>query len=299
MIVRKQHRVLVQGITGKQGTFWTEAMQACGTKVVGGVNPKKAGTTHLGVPVFASAAEAAAGEGFDIAVMFIPPMAARAAAIEACEAGASMVVCLTEHIPLHDVMEILAAARANGTRLVGPNTAGLVTPGEAFVGIMPAFNAKVFQPGRIGIISRSGSLGTLLVLILTQAGVGQSVFYGVGGDQIVGTTTREALEILDGDKRTDAVVICGEIGGSAEEEAADYARTMSKPVVAFVAGRSSPPGKKMGHAGAIISGSGGGYEAKHRALEAAGVAVADLPSQVPELVLAQLKTDIRPRVAAN
>jgi succinyl-CoA synthetase alpha subunit len=299
MIVRSRHRVVVQGITGKQGTFWTEAMQAYGTRIVGGVNPKKAGTTHLGVPVFGSATEAAASAPFDVAVMFIPPMAAKSAAIDACEAGASTVVCLTEHIPLHDLMEMLAAARANGARIVGPNTAGLVTPGEAFVGIMPAFNPKVFQPGRIGIISRSGSLGTLLALMLTQAGEGQSAFYGVGGDQIVGTTTREALEILDGDERTDAVVICGEIGGSAEEEAADYARTMSKPVVAFVAGRSSPPGKKMGHAGAIISGSSGGYEAKHRALEAAGVAIADIPSQVPELVLAQLKTDNRPRIAAN
>lgn len=295
MIVKRSHRVLVQGITGKQGTFWTEAMQAYGTTVIGGVNPSKAGTHHLGVPVFASARAAAEAAPFDVSVMFIPPMAAKAAAIDACEAGAKMVVCLTEHVPAHDVMEMHAAARAHGTRIVGPNTAGLVTPGEAFVGIMPAFNRRVFQPGRIGVISRSGSLGTLVSLIFTQAGEGQSVFYGVGGDPMIGTTTRDALQILDADERTDAVVICGEIGGSAEEEAADYARGMQKPVAAFIAGRASPLGKKMGHAGAIVSGSGGDYTAKRQALEAAGVAVADLPSQLPELILPHLAQSGRRR----
>jgi succinyl-CoA synthetase alpha subunit len=291
MIIRRDHRILVQGITGKQGTFWTEAMQRYGSTVVGGVNPKKAGETHLGVPVFASARDAAEAAPFDATVMFIPPMAAKAAAIDACEAGARMVVCLTEHIPSHDVMEIHAAARACGTRIVGPNTAGLVTPGEAFAGIMPAFNERVFRPGRIGVISRSGSLGTLVSLILTQAGEGQSAFYGVGGDPMIGTSSREALEMLDADERTEAVVLCGEIGGSAEEEAADYASTMKKPVVAFIAGRASPPGKKMGHAGAIVSGGAGDYASKRRALEAAGVGVADLPSQLPDLLL--------PRVTAT
>jgi succinyl-CoA synthetase alpha subunit len=289
MIVRSGHRVLIQGITGKQGSFWTEAMIAYGTNVVGGVNPKKAGATHLGVPVFANARAAAEEAPFDVTVMFIPPMAAKAAAIDACEAGAAMIVCLTEHIPAHDVMEMHAAARASGTRIVGPNTAGLVTPGEAFAGIMPAFNARVFRPGRIGVISRSGSLGTLVSLVLAQAGEGQSAFYGVGGDPMIGTTTRDALEILDRDERTEAVVICGEIGGSAEEEAAEYARGMAKPVAAFIAGRASPPGKKMGHAGAIVSGGSGDYATKRRALEAAGVAVADLPSQLPELIGAALR----------
>ena len=299
MIIRKEHRVLVQGITGKQGTFWTEAMQAYGTTVIGGVNPKKAGTDHLGVPVYASARDAAGETPFDATVMFIPPMAAKAAAIDACEAGARMIVCLTEHIPSHDVMEMHAAARASGTRIVGPNTAGLVTPGEAFAGIMPAFNDRVFRPGRIGVISRSGSLGTLVSLIVTQAGEGQSAFYGVGGDPMIGTTTREALEMLDSDERTEAVVLCGEIGGSAEEEAAEYARGMKKPVVAFIAGRASPPGKKMGHAGAIVSGSGGGYDAKRRALEAAGVAVADLPSQIPDLLADRLGGRVAPRAGAG
>lgn len=282
MILRKSHRILVQGITGKQGTFWTQAMIDYGASVVGGVNPKKAGSEHLGVPVHASARDAA--RTFDVALMFIPPMAAKAAAVDACEAGARMIICLTEHIPAQDVMEMHAAARANGSRIVGPNTAGLVTPGESFAGIMPAFNETVFRPGAIGVISRSGSLGTLASLNLTQQGLGQSAFYGVGGDPMIGTTTREALEFLDKDPRTEAVVICGEIGGSAEEEAAEYAATMRKPVAAFIAGRASPPDKKMGHAGAIVSGGKGDYASKRRALERAGVAVADTPSQLPGLL---------------
>lgn len=284
MILRRAHKILVQGITGKQGTFWTQAMLDYGANVVGGVNPKKAGTEHLGLPVHASARDAARAEPFDVALMFIPPMAAKAACIDACEAGAKQIVCLTEHIPLHDVMEMHAAARASGTRIVGPNTAGMVTPGETFAGIMPAWNTNVFRPGNVGVISRSGSLGTLVSLVLTQSGMGQSAFYGIGGDPMIGTSTREALEFLDRDERTEAVVICGEIGGSAEEEAAEYAKGMRKPVAAFIAGRASPPGKKMGHAGAIVSGGKGDYASKRRALEAAGVAVADVPSQLPDLL---------------
>lgn len=284
MIPRRSDRILVQGITGKQGTFWTEAMQTYGSTVIGGVNPRKAGTEHLGVPVFASAREAARSAPFDITCMFVPPMMARDAAIDACEGGARLIVCLTEHIPSHDVMEMHAAAKANGSRIVGPNTAGLVTVGECFVGIMPAFNDRVFRPGHIGVISRSGSLGTLVCLNLTQAGLGQSVFYGVGGDPMVGTSTAEALRLLDDDEKTHAVVICGEIGGVAEEEAADYACDMKKPVVGFIAGRLSPPDRKMGHAGAIISGGRGAYESKRKALEAAGVAVADTPSQIAGLL---------------
>ena len=288
MIPRSHHKVLVQGMTGKQGTFWTEQMIACGTSVVGGVNPKRAGQQHLGLPVYASAVEAAKAEPFDISVMFIPPMAAKAAAIDACEAGTKLLVCLTEHIPAHDVMEMHAAARASDTQIVGPNTAGLVTPGECFVGIMPGFNTNVFRPGNVGVISRSGSLGTLLSLNLAQDGMGQSVFYGVGGDPMIGTRTRDALEFLNADDRTDAIVICGEIGGNAEEEAAEFAKSMSKPVVAFIAGRQSPPGKKMGHAGAIVAGGKGDYDTKRRTLEAAGVQVADVPSQVPGMIRSAL-----------
>lgn len=286
MILRKEHRILVQGVTGKQGTFWTQAMIDYGASVVGGVNPRKAGTEHLGRPVFASAVEAAREAPYDATLMFIPPMGARAAAVDACEAGAKLVVCLTEHIPAHDVMEMHAAALANGTRIVGPNTAGLVTPGETFAGIMPASNPKVFQPGSVGVISRSGSLGTLLCLNIVQAGLGVSVFYGVGGDPMIGTTSAEAMRFLIDDPKTEAIVLCGEIGGSAEEEAAEVARGAGKPVVAFVAGRASPPGKKMGHAGAIVSGGKGDYASKRRALEAAGVGVADLPSQAPAMLKA-------------
>lgn len=288
MIPRKADRILIQGITGKQGSFWSKAMQDYGSTIVAGVNPAKAGSEHLGVPVFASAREAAKSTPFDIACMFIPPMLAKVAAIDACEAGAKLLVCLTEHIPAHDVMEMHVAARATGTRIVGPNTAGLVTVGECFIGIMPAFNDRVFRPGHVGVISRSGSLGTLVSLNLTQSGLGQSVFYGVGGDPMVGTNTADALRILDGDAGTRAIVLCGEIGGTAEEEAADYARSMTKPVVAFLAGRQSPPDKKMGHAGAIVSGGKGDYASKRKALEDAGVTVADLPSQIPALIAAQL-----------
>lgn len=289
MILRRDHRILIMGMTGRQGTFWTRAMLDYGATIVGGTNPKKAGTDHLGLPVHDSAREA--GE-FDVALMFIPPLQAKDAAVDACETGAKVLVCLTEHIPLHDVMEMHAAAKASGTRIWGPNTAGLVTPGETFAGIMPAFNDTVFRPGPVGVISRSGSLGTLVCLELTRAGLGQSAFLGIGGDPLIGTTTCEALEILDADDRTDAVVICGEIGGAMEEEAAEYAATMDKPVVAFVAGRAAPRGKKMGHAGAIVSGGRGTYEAKRKALEATGVAVADVPSQLPALISERLQPQV-------
>ena len=290
MILRQSDKILVQGITGKQGTFWTQAMIDYGANVIGGVNPKKAGTKHLNRPVYESAVKAASENSLDVALMFIPPTAAKVAAIDACEAGAKLIICLTEHIPAHDVMEMLAAAKQNNSRIVGPNTAGLVTPGETFAGIMPAFNKNVFKPGNIGVISRSGSLGTLICLNLSQHDIGQSVFYGVGGDPMIGTTTKEALEILNEDEKTSAVVICGEIGGSAEEEAAEYAKSMSKPVVMFIAGRTSPPGKKMGHAGAIIADGKGDYLSKRKICESAGITVADVPSQIPNLLKSRLST---------
>ncbi len=282
MIVRGGERVLVQGITGKQGTFWTERMRAYGTRVVGGVNPRKAGTVHCDVPVHASAREAMEVCRFDVSVLFVPPLGARDAALDAIEAGAKKLVILTEHIPVQDVMYLLAAARANGARVAGPNTAGHVTPGECFVGFMPAFEADIFEPGNIGVISRSGSLGTLVCLNLVRSGFGESAFVGIGGDPVIGTTTRDALVTLDEDERTAAVVIVGEIGGAMEEEAAEYAATMQKPVIAFLAGRASPPGKRMGHAGAIVMGDRGTYASKRAALERAGVRVLDTPSAVGE-----------------
>jgi len=255
IIYRKAHRVLVQGITGKQGTFWTEKMIECGTTVVGGVNPKRAGETHIGLPVFASAADAMGKAAFDVAVLFIPPAMAKDAALDAIAACAKLLVVLTEHIPVQDVMAVLLAARKGGARVVGPNTAGLVTPGEGFVGIMPGHNPNVFRAGSVGVVSRSGSLGTLVALNLTRAGIGQSAFIGIGGDPMIGTTTRDALRALDEDERTQAIVLVGEIGGSMEERAAEYAAGMTKPVVAFIAGRAAPAGKKMGHAGAIVTGN--------------------------------------------
>jgi len=280
VIVRGNERVLVQGITGRQGTFWSERMQECGTRIVAGVNPRKAGETHCGVPVYASAAEAAKDDAIDVSVLFIPPLAVRDAALDAIEAGVKKLVILTEHIPVQDVMFFLSAARANGASILGPNTAGLVTPGECFVGFMPAFSASIFRPGQVGVVSRSGSLGTLICLNLVQAGHGESAFVGIGGDPIIGTTTRDALEALDTDEQTRAVVVVGEIGGAMEEEAAEYVAGMSKPVVAFIAGRASPPGKKMGHAGAIVMGDQGTYVSKRDALERAGVTVLDTPSDV-------------------
>jgi succinyl-CoA synthetase alpha subunit len=290
MIVRKKDRVIVLGITGKQGTFWTEKMIAYGTHVVAGVNPKRAGEIHVGVPIFATAAEAVSKAGGDVAVMFIPPPMAKDAAVAAAEAGIKLLVVLTEHIPAQDVMVMHAAAAKHGTRIVGPNTAGLVTPGESFVGIMPAFVPSVFKPGRVGVISRSGSLGTLVCLNLTRAGIGQSAFIGIGGDPMLGTTTSDALAALDADAGTDAVVIVGEIGGGMEEEAAVHAKKMRKPMVAFIAGAAAPPGKKMGHAGAIVTGNAGSYAGKRKALEAAGVTVVDTPSQIAAVIAAGLNS---------
>ncbi len=279
MIVRKGERVLVQGLTGKQGTFWSERMMEYGTEIMGGVNPRKAGAEHIGLPVYATAKDAMADKGFEVAVMFIPPLGAKAAALDAIDAGVKKIVCLTEHIPVQDVMYFLAAADEAGCQVIGPNTTGVVTTGESFVGFMPAFNERIMRPGRIGVISRSGSLGTFICMKVVEAGMGTSAFIGIGGDPIIGTTTLAALQQLDADEGTDGIVIVGEIGGTMEEEAAEYAAAMKKPMVSFIAGAASPEGKKMGHAGAIVVGDKGTYASKKSAFEAAGVAVMDSPSQ--------------------
>ena len=284
MILRREDALLVQGITGKQASFWTEKMLACGTKIVAGSSPGKGGQDVLGIPVYNSAAEAAKAHEIGATVLFTPPLATKAAVLDALEAGIKNLVVLAEHAPVHDVMEFVAAATDAGARLVGPNTAGVVTPGECAVGIMPGFAENIFKPGRIGVISRSGSLGTLICLDIVRAGYGESAFIGLGGDPVVGTNTREALEILDRDERTDAVVIVGELGGTMEEEAAEYAATTKmtdrKPIVAFIAGRTAPPGRRMGHAGAIVTGSRGSGDSKVRALRDAGAHVLDTPSDV-------------------
>ncbi|KAB2914879.1 MAG: succinyl-CoA synthetase subunit alpha [Hyphomicrobiaceae bacterium] len=284
MIIRGSETVLVQGITGKQGTFWSERMRDYGTRIIGGVNPKRAGEKHLDLPVWATARDAARESKIDAAVMFIPPFGVKEAALDAIEAGIGKIVCLTEHVPVHDTMYFLAAARERGAQVIGPNTAGIVTVGECFVGFMPAFNARVFQPGNVGVISRSGSLGTLLCLNLVQAGLGISAFVGIGGDPVIGTTTKDALVALDKDAKTKSIALVGEIGGSMEEEAAEYARTMKKPIAAFIAGAASPPGKRMGHAGAIVMGDKGSYAGKKKALEAAGVTVCSTPNGVAEVL---------------
>ena len=280
MIVSGTDAVLVQGMTGRQGQYWTGRMLECGTRIVAGASPGRGGREVHGLPVYGSVADAAHDHRLDVTVMFVPPAGALAATVEAVEAGIGKVVCLAEHIPSHDVMEMLAAARANGAQVLGPNTAGLVVPGECSIGIMPGFADNIFQPGNVGVISRSGSLGTLVCLNLVQGGFGQSAFVGIGGDPILGTTTSDALRDLVGHPRTDAVVIVGEIGGAMEEEAAELVAGLDLPVVAFIAGRSAPPDRRMGHAGAIVTGGRGSGDSKVSALRSGGVTVVDIPSEV-------------------
>lgn len=281
LIVESTDRVVVAGLTGAQGSFWSERMMEYGTNVVAGVSASKAGTEHLGVPVVAGFGEAQATTGLDVAVLFVPAAVAAGLAIDAVEAGARTVVVLTEFIPVHDSMRMIAAARAHGCALIGPNTAGTVTVGEAFAGFMPAFNDRIFIPGDVGVVSRSGSLGTLAAMELTRSGRGQTAFIGIGGDPASGTSSLDALRALEAHEPTKAVVLIGEIGGSKEEEAAEFVASMTKPVAAFIAGRSAPAGKKMGHAGALIVGDRGTHESKRRALTAAGAVVVDVPSALP------------------
>ncbi|MFI5613033.1 CoA-binding protein [Amycolatopsis sp. NPDC051903] len=292
MLVTENESVVVQGLTGRQGSFWAERMAECGTRIAAGVSPGKGGREIGGVPVYDSVADATQGHDLDVSVLFVPPLAVRAAATDAITSGVGKIVLLTEHVPYHDIMHVLAEARDHGAQVLGPNTAGLVVPGVASVGIMPGFADNIFRPGSIGVISRSGSLGTLVSLNLVQAGYGQSAFIGIGGDPILGTTTLDAVRQLDADERTEAVVLVGEIGGSMEEDAAEYIATMTKPVVAFIAGRSAPPDRRMGHAGAIVSAGRGSGDSKVTALRSAGATVVDLPSGIGEALRAH---GIQPR----
>ena len=246
MIVRGHERLLVQGITGRQGSFWTAHMQDYGTRVMGGVNPRKAGTRHCEVPVYESARAAMDDAGFEVSVLFIPPLGVRDAAVDAIEAGARKLVILTEHVPVQDVLYVLAAARANGAQVAGPNTAGHVTPGECFVGFMPAFDPDIFQPGEVGVITRSGSLGTLMCLNVVQAGFGQSALVGIGGDPVSGTSIRDALEVLDGDERTRAVVMVGEIGGAMGGRGGGVRRHHGKAGLRLRRGAGFSPGQEDG-----------------------------------------------------
>ncbi len=275
-------RVLVQGITGREGSFHTKNMIASGTNVVAGQTPGKGGqTTADGVPVFDTVREAKERTGADVSCIFVPPFGAADAIMEAAVAGMRLTVCITEGIPVNDMTRVAAFLKEHPTRLIGPNCPGLATPGAGKVGIMPY---HIFKEGSVGFISRSGTLTYEVVSLLTAAGIGQSSVIGIGGDPIIGTTFIDCLRLFEEDPRTTAVVMCGEIGGSDEEDAAAYAATMKKPVVGFISGRTAPPGKRMGHAGAIISGKTGTAQGKVEALQAARVPVADTIFDIPELV---------------
>lgn len=294
ILVDRGTRLLVQGITGREGAFHTARMLEYGTQVVGGVTPGKGGSTVEGVPVFDTVKEARAATGASASIIFVPAGFAADAALEAIEAGLELVVIITEGIPVQDMLQVVARARQRGTRLIGPNCPGLISPGEALVGILPG---RVFTPGPVGLVSRSGTLTYEVVHLLSQAGIGQSTCVGVGGDPIVGTRFVDVLALFEEDPATRAVVLIGEIGGTDEEEAAAFIRErVTKPVVAFISGRTAPPGKRMGHAGAIIAGRLGTPQSKVEALRAAHVPVADSIDEIVRLVGERLG---RPTVAGR
>ncbi len=274
-------RVIVQGITGREGQFHTRNMIASGTKLVGGVTPGKGGETVEGVPVFDTVSEAVAATGANASCIFVPGPFAADAIMEAAGAGIKLIVCISEWIPVIDMTRAMLAVREAGALLIGPNCPGMCTPGKGKIGIIPY---QIFTPGPVGFISRSGTLTYEVVALLTEAGIGQSTCIGIGGDPIIGSTFSDYLRMFEADPGTKAVVMCGEIGGSDEEDAAAYIKSMTKPVVAFISGRTAPPGKRMGHAGAIISGNTGTAQGKVAALQAAGVPVADTIFDIPGLV---------------
>jgi len=274
-------RVVVQGITGREGQYHTRNMKEAGTTLVGGVTPGKGGTTAEDLPVFDTVAEAKAATGANASCIFVPPAGAADAIMEAASAGIPLIVCITEGIPVIDMTRAMLVVHEHGSLLIGPNCPGLCTPGHGKIGIIPY---QIFKPGPVGFISRSGTLTYEVVALLTEAGLGQSTCIGIGGDPIIGSTFVDHLKLFEADPQTKAVVMCGEIGGSDEEDAAEYIKTMSKPVVAFISGRTAPPGKRMGHAGAIISGNTGTAQGKVAALQAAKVPVADTIFDIPGLV---------------
>lgn len=281
IIVDEKTNILVQGITGNQGTFHTKQMLTYGTRIVAGVSPGKGGQKVEGVPVYDTVAAAMENHQIDASVLFIPAPFAKDAAFEAIAAGVRVVVIITEHIPVHDELEIIAFARRRGTIVIGPNTFGIVSSGRCKIGIPPN---QFFVPGHIGVVARSGTLTYEIVANLTANGLGQSTVVGLGGDRVVGLSFVDVLEKFEKDPETRAVVLVGEIGGNAEEEASLFIKKMTKPVVAYIAGKSAPPGKRMGHAGAIIERGKGTFEGKVQALTAAGARVATLPFEVPGLI---------------
>jgi len=278
ILVDKNTRLIVQGITGKEGTFHTQQMIEYGTTVVGGVTPGKGGTTHESVPVFNTVADAVRETGANVSIIYVPPPFAADAIMEAADAGLPLVVCITEGIPILDMVKVKEYLADKATRLIGPNCPGIISPGKCKIGIMPG---HIHKEGRIGVVSRSGTLTYEAVGQLTALGLGQSTAIGIGGDPIIGTTHLHALAMFQDDDETDGIVMIGEIGGSAEEEAAEFAKdNVKKPIVAFIAGQTAPPGRRMGHAGAIISGGHGTAAEKMKALEAAGIRVVHSPADI-------------------
>ncbi|HEX4947781.1 MAG TPA: succinate--CoA ligase subunit alpha [Blastocatellia bacterium] len=278
VLVDQNTRLVVQGLTGKEGTFHALQMREYGTNIVGGVTPGKGGTTHEGFPVFNTVSAAVQEAGANVSVIYVPPPFAADAIMEAADAGVALVVCITEGIPTNDMIHAYQYVKARGVRLIGPNCPGVISPGKCKVGIMPA---RIHKEGNIGVVSRSGTLTYEAVGQLTALGLGQSTCIGIGGDPIIGTSQRDALELFNGDSDTHAVVMIGEIGGSAEEEAAEYVQAnMTKPVVGFIAGQTAPPGRRMGHAGAIIAGGKGTAAEKFAAMEAAGIHIVKSPADI-------------------
>ncbi|CAI8396631.1 MAG: Succinate--CoA ligase [ADP-forming] subunit alpha [Rhodothermaeota bacterium MED-G12] len=278
VLVGKQTRLIVQGFTGSEGTFHAEQMIAYGTPVVGGVTPGKGGQKHLNLPVFNTVKESVESEGANTSVIFVPPAFAADAITEAAFAGIEVIICITEGIPVNDMIVAKQIVKSHGATLIGPNCPGVITPGEAKIGIMPG---NIFTPGTVGVISRSGTLTYEAVDQLTKIGLGQSTAIGIGGDPVIGTTHLDAVKLFQNDPGTESIVLIGEIGGSAEEEAAAYIKEhVSKPVVAFIAGSTAPPGRRMGHAGAIISGGKGTAQEKKKALSEAGITVVESPAEI-------------------